>query len=55
MIHAIVDLGDRTIPLKGKDWKELKARIEKARSDPKETEMTYVTRSGERMKFNREE
>lgn len=55
MIHAIVDIGDKTIPLKGKDWEELKERIEKAQSDPKKTGTSYVTRSGKRVVSSREE
>ena len=55
MIHAIVDIGDKTIPLKGEDWKELRTRIEKAQSGPKKTGTSYVTRSSKQVVSSREE
>ncbi len=55
MIHAIVELEDRTIPLKGKDFRELKERIEMARSAQKKKEMTLVMRSGDRIELPAEE
>ncbi len=55
MIHALVDLGDRVVPLKGKDFKELKERTEKAQSALKKDKTTYVMRSGERIELPSEE